>query len=226
MIKIITQKFIDKTSRYLQEKQKQNIASRLDERALDSTCEYIEREMSTIKPQKSVEAVMDVAFEHIQLSGLYLEFNVFSGKSINYIASKTPQTVHGFDSFEGLPEFWRDGFDKGAFEVDALPKVHTNVMLHKGWFDNTLPQFINDHPERIALLHVDCDLYSSTKTIFTLLGDRIIKGTVIVFDEYFNYPMWQQGEFKAFQEFIQERGLSYRYLTYNSNHEQVAVIIE
>lgn len=226
MVKKIYQNLIDRTRAYVLAHEKQNIARRLDERALDSTCEYIERAMSIVKPQKSVEAVMDVAFEHIQLSGLYLEFGVFSGTSINYIASKTPQTVHGFDSFEGLPEFWRDGFDKGAFEVPALPKVRTNVMLHKGWFDNTLPQFVKIHHDAIALLHVDCDLYSSTKTIFAFLGERIVKGTVIVFDEYFNYPMWQHGEFKAFQEFIQERGVSYRYLTYNSNHEQVAVIIE
>jgi hypothetical protein len=44
--------------------------------------------------------------------------------------------------------------------------------------------------------------------------------TVIVFDEYFNYPFWREGEFKAFQEFIQARNCRYRYLGYA--HKQVA----
>jgi len=48
---------------------------------------------------------------------------------------------------------------------------------------------------------------------------------VIVFNEYFNYPGWQEGEYKAFQEFISDTGLSYEYIGYNHLHEQVAVKI-
>ena len=48
--------------------------------------------------------------------------------------------------------------------------------------------------------------------IFDIAGDRINPGCIIVFDEYINYPSWEQHEFKAFQEFIGSRGdLSYRY---------------
>ena len=47
----------------------------------------------------------------------------------------------------------------------------------------------------------------------------------IVFDEYFNYPDWENGEFKAFQEFISESGLKYNYISYNRNHQQCAVKI-
>lgn len=207
-------------------KNKQNISRQLEVRALDSTCKYIEDSMSTVKSVKSAFEVMDIALSNVKLTGLICEFGVFSGKSINYLASKVTQTVHGFDSFEGLPEFWRDGFDKGAFEVAGLPKVSPNVTLHKGWFDNTLPEFVKKNKEVVSLLHVDCDLYSSTKTIFDLLENQITSGTVIVFDEYFNYPFWQQGEYKAFQEFIHRKDLRYRYLTYNLYNEQVAVIIE
>lgn len=49
--------------------------------------------------------------------------------------------------------------------------------------------------------------------------------TVIVFDEYFNYDGWRQGEFRAFQEFVTEANLGYEYLTYNHRHQQVAVRI-
>jgi len=157
---------------------------------------------------------------------LICEFGVYSGYTINHIASLTEQTVYGFDSFEGLPERWRDGFGKGHFKVTALPKVLPNVVLIKGWFDETLPEFIKDHDESMAFLHVDCDLYSSARTIFEVLELRIRPGGVIVFDEYFNYPGWEEGEFKAFHEFLKRTGLGYEYISYNRLGEQVAVKIK
>lgn len=78
----------------------------------------------------------------------------------------------------------------------------------------------------LFFLHIDCDLYSSTKVVFDFLKNQIVKGTVIVFDEYFNYPGWQNGEFKAFKEFVIQNNVEYEYLTYNRYHEQVAVIIK
>ncbi len=74
--------------------------------------------------------------------GLVLEFGVFKGPSINWFASWLPdRTIHGFDSFEGLPEDWL-GYNVSAAHFDqkgVLPKVAKNVELHKGWFDQTLP---------------------------------------------------------------------------------------
>jgi hypothetical protein len=75
-------------------------------------------------------------------------------------------------------------------------------------------------------MHLDCDLYSSTKTVFDLQGDRIVSGTVIQFDEYFNYPGWRTHEYKAFHEFIYDRGLQYTYLGYTLAGFSVAVMIE
>ena len=51
---------------------------------------------------------------------LWLEFGVASGISINYISRFTNDKVYGFDSFEGLPEKWRDGFNKGAFNMMVI----------------------------------------------------------------------------------------------------------
>jgi hypothetical protein len=52
----------------------------------------------------------------------------------------------------------------------------------------------------------------------------LLEGTVIVFDEYFNYPGWQQGEFKALAEFIDSHErLGYDYIGYIRNGGQVAV---
>ena len=80
--------------------------------------------------------------------------------------------------------------------------------------------------EDVAFLHVDCDLYSSTKDIFENLGDRVKSGTVIVFDEYMNYPGWKYHEWKAFHEFISSSKLKYQYIGLVPSHQQVAVVIE
>ena len=74
-------------------------------------------------------------------------------------------------------------------------------------------------------MHMDADLYSSTKTVFDILGDRVVPGTVIVFDEFFNYPGWREGEYKAFQEFVATRRLEFTYIGYCRYDEQVAVKI-
>jgi predicted O-methyltransferase YrrM len=158
-------------------------------------------------------------------SGMVLEFGVFSGTSINRIASQMPgRRVYGFDSFEGLPETWRPGFGQGKFKRTDLPTVSENVELVIGWFDNTLPAFVASNPdEKLALLHVDCDLYSSTKTIFAFLADRIVPGTIIIFDEYFNYPEWRIHEYKAFLELRLEHVIAYEYIGLVPSHQQVVV---
>jgi hypothetical protein len=206
-----------------------NIRFELQRMATQSTAQYVHDHINYVSSVDNRNAVHDVALAEISIEGLVLEFGVFSGQTVNYIAAKLPQTVvDGFDSFEGLPEFWRDGYDRGHF-ASELPKVLPNVRLHKGWFHESLPRFFNEDGVRatipLAYLHVDCDLYSSTVTIFEHLSKNIQIGTVIVFDEYLNYPGWQQGEFLAFQEFVKKRRLNYRYLTYNHLHEQVAVKI-
>jgi hypothetical protein len=160
-----------------------------------------------------------------ELTGLYCEFGVFKGESVNFIASKTPHVVHGFDSFEGLPEGWRDGFEKGTFQMDGLPKVRDNVRLVKGWFNESIPGWRKANPGPLAFAHMDADLYSSTKCVLDLLADRIVPGTVLQFDEFFNYPGWQEGEFKAFMEFVAEHHVEFNYLGYVFDHEQVAVQI-
>lgn len=194
--------------------------------ALANTAAYIYEKMPVVPACESREELFDLALSKVtHASGLYLEFGVFKGASINYWAKKVQLPVYGFDSFEGLPESWRDGFGKGAFRVDGLPPVPGHVQLIKGWFEETLPGFLSQHPGSIAFLHVDCDLYSATKTIFQHCAERLQAGSVIVFDEYFNYPGWELGEFKAFQEFIKTSGLGYEYLSYNAQHEQVAVLL-
>lgn len=74
-------------------------------------------------------------------------------------------------------------------------------------------------------MHIDSDLYSSAKSIFNSAGKLIKSGPVIVFDEFFNYPGWEIGELKAFNEFTNEKNIKYKFITYNQRHEQVALKI-
>ena len=97
-----------------------------------------------------------------------------------------------------------------------MPVFEKNIVTHKGWFDDTLPKFVQNYNEKISFLHIDCDLYSSTKTIFKWLDNQITEGTIILFDEYFNYPFWEQHEYKAFQEFVNHNNIRYEYLCYSS----------
>jgi len=204
----------------------QNIERKLQDLALEDTARYIAANLPDKPAFKNDFALLQFALEKVKLDGLLCEFGVFQGTTINHLAGLTAKTIHGFDSFEGLPEFWRPNFDKGRFAVAKLPAVRANVQLHKGWFNESLPPFLTANPGPAAFLHIDCDLYSSTKTIFQWFRDRIRPGTVIVFDEMFNYSGWQQGEFKAFNEFITETGMKYDWIGYCCYHEQAAVVMQ
>jgi hypothetical protein len=222
----IANQLFDILSKGIEKRFAKNIQFQRQVRALKTTVDYVEAHMKDVTSMDSKWKVHQYALSQVSVKGLYLEFGVYKGQTINFIAKQVPQTVFGFDSFEGLPEFWRDGFDKGTFALNQLPKVEENVVLVKGYFDQSLPDFLQKYgSEPIAYLHIDCDLYSSTKTIFEHLKSNIVPGTVIVFDEYFNFPDWEEDEFRAFKEFIEDNHLNYTYLTYNSLNEQVAVRI-
>jgi hypothetical protein len=196
-------------------------------RALQRSVDYIENTMPDALGFESQRELTEFALSAVQIEGHYLEFGVFTGGTIRFIAPRIgSRVIHGFDSFEGLPEAW-SGFSLGrrAFDVGGrLPRVPANVRLHRGWFDDTLPQWVTANPGPVAFIHIDCDLYSSTQTILTLLADRCVAGTIILFDEYFNYPNWEVHEYKAFQEFVTKYAVKYRYLAFA--RQQVAVRIE
>jgi hypothetical protein len=147
--------------------------------------------------------------------GHILDLGVYKGNSTRALASLFPEhTVHGFDSFEGLSEDWSHAV-KGTFgDVKGiLPNVPDNVLLHKGWFEDTLPEwFAANKNYPISLLRVDCDIYSSTKTIFSVLHTLIIKGTWILFDELIGYRGWKNHEYKVFNEFINETEHDFEYV--------------
>jgi predicted O-methyltransferase YrrM len=146
--------------------------------------------------------------------GLILEFGVAEGHSAvdmsNHFGSD--KTIHGFDSFEGLPETWRPEFPQGIFACD-VPTLASNIILHKGLFNETLPGFLEHNPEKIAFLHLDADLYSSTAYVLEQLEDRLVPGSFVVFDElHYQFENYLEHEYKAFIEHHERTGFHYEFL--------------
>lgn len=189
---------------------------------------YMSSAMTTARDLIDRVALLDFSMQEARLQGHVVEFGVFKGASLQQLASLTPETVHGFDSFQGLPEDWTYFQKKGRFSLNgavvSLPE--RNVAIHPGWFDQTLPGWMAANDGVMRLIHVDCDIYSSAAYVLETLQPRIVSGTVIVFDEYLNYPGWEQHEFRAFREFIQKHGIRYRYIGFASKANAVAVCIE
>lgn len=158
-----------------------------------------------------------------QVPGMVLEFGVRRGTSLGVIARAAGQEVHGFDSFEGLPEAWVNA-PQGVLTTGlALPRVPAGAHLHPGWFEDTLPPFLKTHPGPVRFVNIDSDIYSSARTILACLEDRIRPGTVLVFDEFIGNRSWEQDEFKAFSEFIARTGRSFRIVAVNLASKQTAI---
>jgi Methyltransferase domain len=139
-----------------------------------------------------------------------LEFGTSDGYSFvkllyatRFLGLERQVFVHTFDSFEGMPAStdardrnWTSGDDwaPGQFRgnYDGLEEYccsrYSNYRIHKGYFEDSIDAAflagLDDHPP--VLIWIDSDYYSSAKTIFTRLIDKIPNGAVIYFDEYDN----------------------------------------
>lgn len=184
---------------------------------------FVLEHMPTAKVFWEATDTLRYALGEMKGPGLALEFGVATGSTLRIIADavSADRTVAGFDVFTGLPETWRTGFPAGEFAQEPPDVPGATVIA--GLFEDTLPTFLAENDEPIAFMHVDCDLYSSTKTVLALTSHRLAPDAVLVFDEFFNYPGWQQHEFRAWNEFLATSGRSFDYLAYTGNHEQVVV---
>ncbi|HYH21222.1 MAG TPA: class I SAM-dependent methyltransferase [Azospirillum sp.] len=169
--------------------------------------------------------LLSFALEQAALPGLVLEFGVRRGTSINRIAARAGQAVHGFDSFEGLPEAWGTQ-PRGVLTTGReLPPVRDNVVLHAGWFEDTLPAFLDAHEGPVRFVNVDSDLYSSARTVLTGLAPRIRPGSVLVFDEFIGNRTWKDDEYRAFHEFAHENAVRFEIVAVAPYTKQVAIRI-
>lgn len=151
--------------------------------------------------------------------GHAVEFGVYKGTTLALIAEHMPVT--GFDSGQGLPEDWRPGFGKGRFAWKQPPNI-PNTELAIGMFEDTLPGWTP--PNTLGLVHIDCDLYSSTATVLHHLEPHLTPACWIVFDEYHGYPGAEHHEAKAWTEFKERTNIKTRVIGHGP--EQLAIRVE
>lgn len=154
-----------------------------------------------------------------------LEFGVADGYAFTkklyatrYLKMEDRVVVHGFDSFEGMPEAMQqvdqdlvanDGWVPEQFKascerLDSYCRPnYRNYRLHKGYFDQTLTdEFLGTLEHDLpVLIWIDCDYYTSAKIVFERLIPYIPTGCVIYFDEYeFNFGSRFTGEARIVYE--------------------------
>jgi len=163
---------------------------------------------------------INLIFQEIILPGDFLQFGVFRGHTARIIQSLIfpSRTLHLFDSFEGLPEGWENTtHNKGSFYVGKknMPKFDPKLcVLHVGWFKDTITPYKEKYKKPISFIHLDADLYSSTKTVLNELNDLIVPDTILLFDEFFmaDSKGISDDECRAFFEWVEEFDREYQIL--------------
>lgn len=145
------------------------------------------------------------AFEEVlQKSGdgLVLDFGVRGGTSTIQLAS-AGHHVYGFDAFEGLRDPWsKPNRGPGSLnmggEVPAILKDNPKISIVKGWVEDTLPGFLENHKGSIKLAHLDLDVFPPTRFVLESIVDRLVSGSMLVFDDFFGHIGWENHSYKAF----------------------------
>lgn len=193
--------------------------------AAASSERFIRQAMPTARIFDDPIATLEHALSLAPREGMALEFGVYTGRTLTVIVgARGGEQIFGFDSFQGLPEDWRTSLPAGTFKTDHLPDI-PGAELVVGLFEDTLADFLADHPGPVAFLHLDADLYSSTSMVLEHVGPRLQRGSVVVFDEYFNYPGWEEHEHRAWHEFVAKSGIEFQYVAYTYNNEQVVAVV-
>jgi hypothetical protein len=152
---------------------------------------------------------------------LYLEFGVHRGQQMHALSRlllNKSSHLHGFDSFEGLPESWGPLFKRGTFSTGGVLPATTDprVTYFKGWFEDTLPNYVPP-PHDVLFINIDADLYSSTRTVLKYLRSYVRQGTYLFFDEFHH----REHEMKAFDEFLEDTGYQFELLAGTKPMDQV-----
>lgn len=119
----------------------------------------------------------------------YLEFGVANGGSFYWWLENhqhPDSRFYGFDTFNGLPEDWGH-FKKGDMNNgnEILKTTDTRANFYQGLFQKTLPGFLKTlNNDKLTVIHIDADLYSSTLFTLTSFAPYLKKGDIIFFDEF------------------------------------------
>jgi predicted O-methyltransferase YrrM len=145
--------------------------------------------------------------------GDWAEFGVASGTSANRFLRRLPETskFYLFDSFEGLPEDWFGRrMVKGKFACEPPKFDDDRVVVVKGFFEDTLQEWSNSYTGKLGLVHIDCDLYSSTLCVLRNIRKHLVVGSVLLFDEFdLKKAKPENREDRAYYEFLKETNMQF-----------------
>jgi O-methyltransferase len=172
--------------------------------------------------QSCIKRLQDIKGKEI---GDYLEFGVFNGSSISsmFLTCKklglNNVKFFGFDAFQGLPKgaeleddgVWKKGFYHCPFQdmtkcLEQKDIDPSDIQWIKGWYKDTL----NDETlkkfgiGKIGIIFIDCDTYSSSKTVLNFLGPLLTEPAIICLDDWKlnDLDIKGMGEYKSFNEFL------------------------
>ena len=171
-------------------------------------------------------AHVDLFKATLDVPGDIAEFGVYRGLGLftwanlleAYCIGDRTKTVWGFDNWKGFTvrsqhdiaalgtfdssTFHQEVLDAIAiFDADRFIPQKPRIKLIDGQIEETVVQFAHDNPgARFSLLHLDCDLYLPTKTVLETLWGRVVRGGIVIFDEY-GMPDWP-GETAAVDEWL------------------------
>jgi O-methyltransferase len=187
------------------------------------------REAFPCPSMRDREEMFEIAFNSGPTSGpiTYLEFGVYTGESIMKwarLSTNRESRFFGFDSFEGLPEEWNHEKPKGYFSVSGkIPVTNDNrITFVPGWFEETVPAFFKTFtPKGRLVVHFDADLYSSTLLPLIYLDPFFEKGTLLLFDEFYD----RDNEYKALIDYGKVKRRRYRHVCEFENFKKVCLQI-
>lgn len=166
---------------------------------------HIDRKM--LLADQEAYQIMMFAKRTLKIKGEIAEVGVYTGGSAKLIAEMVPdKEIHLFDSFEGLPtpeDVDPEKFTEGQYGADledvrAYLSAYPNVHLYKGFFPATSGPI---ESKKFSFVHLDVDLYQSTKESLEFFYPRMSPGGVLLSHDY----MTAEGVRKAFDEFMQDK---------------------
>jgi len=160
--------------------------------------------------------------------GDYLEFGVFNGSSIGsmHIARTKTKMINemrlfGFDAFQGLPPgsesedggVWKAGYYACSFAqtqscLNRRGISPDDIEWVQGWYNETLvPSLTQNYDfKNLGIVFVDCDTYSSSKTVMDFITPLITSPVIFCFDDWKlnDLDLMEEGEYRSFNEFLEE----------------------
>jgi Macrocin-O-methyltransferase (TylF) len=162
----------------------------------------------------------------LDLPGHVIECGVFKGASLSRFAmfrslfgNIYSKKIIAFDVFGKFPETKfeddvkaREDFIQEAGEqsisVEQMREVldrrgiGQNVELVSGDITSTVPEYVKNKPElKISLLNLDTDIYEPAVTVLDELFPRIVRGGILILDDYAAFP----GETRAVDEYFKDQ---------------------